>query len=114
MYMLTGSVLEGSERKLSNSKSSQVSRILLRNLAVRNNAVVWIFTARIPIFNSSRPLNKSFGISPSKRITTAITVTFIFHSLFFFLFLTRSKLFFSLSSFFDFLSVVCRTTKSTS
>ena len=43
---------------LSNSKSPQVSKILLNNLANPNNIVVWIAPIRSLISNSSIPLSK--------------------------------------------------------
>ena len=53
----------------SDSKCSQVSRTLLSILADLNNAVVWLVTIRLPIFNFSCSLSKPLGILPSASIT---------------------------------------------
>ena len=76
---------------LSGSKSSQVSWIRLRILAVLSNAV----STHPP--TSSRPFNNPLVIGPDAPITTGTIVTFMFHS--FFNSLARSKYlsFFSLS-----------------
>ena len=67
---------------LNDSKSSQVSRTLLRILADLNNALVWIVSARLPISNCSRPCTKPPGSVPIAPITTGITVTLMIHSFF--------------------------------
>ena len=83
---------------LSDSKSPQVSRIHLRNLAVLSNAVVWIIFTRRPISKSSRPFNNPLVIVPNAPITIGTIVTFMFHR--FFNSLVRSRYL----SFFPFLS----------
>ena len=88
--------------RLSDSKSSQVSRILT-NL---NNAVIWMVFTHVIIFKSSTPFTNRLVTVPSALITISITITFMFHS--FFSTLARSRylsLFLSLRS--------ARTTKST-
>ena len=51
--------------RLSDSKSPQVSRILLSVLAVLSNAVIWIVSIRPPTSKSSRPFNNPFVIVPT-------------------------------------------------
>ena len=82
---------------LSDSKSPQVCRILLRILAVLSNAVVWIVSTRPPTSKSSRPFNNPSVIVPNAPITIGTIVAFMFH--FFFNSLVRSiyLFFFSLS-----------------
>ena len=85
---------------LNDSKSPQVSRILLSILADLNYAVFWRFLILLPISTSCSPL----GTIPSEPITIGITVNLMFYS--FLCSLSRSKyldlfslsLFFSLSS----------------
>ena len=60
------------------SKSPQVFWTLLSILAYLNNAVVWLVSAHLLIYNSSCPLSKPLGIVPSPLITVGITVTCIF------------------------------------
>ena len=67
---------------LSDSKSPQVSRILLSILAVLNNAVVWIVSTRPPTSKSTRPFNNPLVIVPKAPITIGTIVTFMFHSFF--------------------------------
>ena len=67
-----------SHRSLSDSKSPQVSRILLNILTDLNNDVVWMISTRPLISKSSSPL----VTVPSAPITIGITVTFMFHSFF--------------------------------
>ena len=74
-----------SHRSLSD-KSSQVSRTLLSIVADLNNAVVWIGSTCPRISMSSIPFTNSFGIVPGAPTTIDITVTLMFHSLFFFIF----------------------------
>ena len=62
---------------MSDSKSPQVSRILLGILADRNNAVVWMVSIRSLISNSSSPLTKLLWIVPTAQITI---VTLMFHN----------------------------------
>ena len=77
-------------------KSSQMSKTLLSILTDLSNVVVWMVSARPPIFNSSSPLIKSLGIVPSEPTTMGIAVIFMFQN--FFSSLTRSK-YLSLFSF---------------
>ena len=83
----------------SDSKSPQVSRTRLRILAVLSNAVVWIVSTRPPTSKSSRPFNNPLVTVPNAPITIGTIVTFMFHSLFFFNSLSKSRYlsFFSLS-----------------
>ena len=68
--------------RLSDSKSPQVSGILLSILAVLNNAVVWVVSTRPPTSKSSRPFNNPLLTAPKAPITIGIIVTFMFHSVF--------------------------------
>ena len=68
--------------RLSDSKSPQVSRTLLSILAVFNNAVVWMVSTWPPTSKSSRPFNNPLFTVPKAPITIVIIVTFIFHSFF--------------------------------
>ena len=81
---------------LSNSKSLQISRTLLGNLADLNNTFWVVSTHPLISTSSSHSINTLLTISRAK-VTIGITVTFIFYS--FFNFLTRSRYlsFFSLS-----------------
>ena len=69
-------------RRLSGSKSPQVSKTLLSILAVFNNAVVWMASTRPPTSKSSRPFNNPLVTVPKAPITIGIIVTFMFHSFF--------------------------------
>ena len=69
-------------RKLSDSKSPQVSRTLLTILADLNNAVIWMIPASPTISNSSGSITNPLDIVPSTPITFGITVTLAFHNLF--------------------------------
>ena len=82
---------------LSDSKSPQVFRTLLRILAVLGNAVVWIVSTRPPISKSTRPFNNPFVIVPNAPITIGTIATFMFHSFFNSLARSRYLFFFSLS-----------------
>ena len=66
--------------RLSDSKSPQISRILLSILAVFNNAVVWMVSTWLPTSKSSRPFNNPLVTVPKTPITIGIIVTFMFHS----------------------------------
>ena len=81
------------------SKSHQVSRILLRILADHNNAVVWIFSTHPVICKSSSPYTNSLVTVPRALITIGIIVTFMFHI--FFNSLVRSKYLSFFSIFFS-------------
>ena len=68
---------------LSNSKSSQVSRIIFNILAVLNNVVVWmVSTPPLICKSSSLLINPSLTVTKAP-ITIGIIVSFMFHSLFF-------------------------------
>ena len=81
---------------LRDSKSPQVTRILLSILAGLNNAVVSMASTCPLTSKSSSLFTNPLGIVPSAPITTGITINFMFHS-FFFRSLTKSRYFFSLS-----------------
>ena len=63
----------------SDSKSSQVSMTPLSILSDLHNAVVWMVSALLSIFNPSRVFTKPLEIVPSAPITIGITVTVMFH-----------------------------------
>ena len=65
--------------RLSDSKSRQVSKILLSILTVFNNAVVWMVSTRLQTSESSRPFNNPLVTVPKAPITIGIIVTFMFH-----------------------------------
>ena len=67
---------------LSDSKSPQVSRILLSILADLKNAVVWMVSTCPLISKSSSPCANPLVTVLSVPITIGITVTFMFHSFF--------------------------------
>ena len=67
---------------LNDSKSPQVSRTLLRILAILNNAVVWMVSTRPSISKSSSPFNNPLITVPKAPIMIGIIVTFMFHSFF--------------------------------
>ena len=67
--------------RLSDSKSLQVSRILLSILAVFSNAV-WMVSTWLPTSKSSRSLNTPLVTMPKAPITIGIIVTFMFHRFF--------------------------------
>ena len=93
---------------LSDSKSLQVSRTRLRNLAVLSNAVIWIVSTR-PTSKSSRPFNNPLVIVPNAPITIGTIVTFMFRS--FFLFSSKVEVPILVFTFFQFYSVVSRDSK---
>ena len=68
--------------RLSDSKSPQVPRTLLSILAVFNNAVVWMVSTRPPTSKSSKPFNNPLVTVPKAPIIIGIIVTFMFHSFF--------------------------------
>ena len=81
---------------LSDSKSPQVSRTLLRILAVLNIVVVWLVSPRPPTSKSYNPFNNPLVTVPKAPIMMGIIVTFLVHI--FFDSLVRSRyLSFSLS-----------------
>ena len=67
---------------LSDCKSSQVSRTLLRILSIFNNYVVWMVSTRPPTSKSSRPFNNPLVNMPKAPITIGTIVTVIFYSFF--------------------------------
>ena len=67
---------------LSESKSPQVSRILLSILAVFKNAVIWMVSNHLPTSKSSRPFNNPSVTVPKAPITIGTIDTFMFHSSF--------------------------------
>ena len=74
---------QGESRYKSNQKSSpQVSRTLLRILAVLNRAVVWTVSTCPLTSKSSSPFNNPLVTVPNAPITIGIIVTFMFHNLF--------------------------------
>ena len=77
-----------SSGSLSDSKSLQVFRILLRILVDLNNAVVWMVSACFLISKSSSTFTKPLGIVPSVSTSPSWSVVFW---VFFFSFLVRPK-----------------------
>ena len=67
---------------LSDSKSPQVSRIVVSILAVFNNAVVWLISIRPPTSKFSRPFSNPLVTVPKAPITIGTIVTVMFHSFF--------------------------------
>ena len=96
---------------LSDSKSPQVSRILLGILAVLSNVVVWMVSARPPTSNSSSPFSNPLVTLPNAPITIGVIVTFMFHS--FFNSLARSRYLSFFSHSFSFILWSAGTAKST-
>ena len=94
---------------LSDSKSPQVSRTRLSNLAVLSNAVVWIVSTRPPTSKFSRPFNNPLVTVPNAPITIGTIVTFMFHS--FFQFSSKVEVLILLFTFFQIYSVVRRDSK---
>ena len=94
---------------LSDSKSPQVSRTLLRILAVLNNVVVWMVSTRPLTSKSSSPFSNPLVTVPNAPITIGIIVTCMLHS--FFNSLARSRYVFSHS--FSFILWSAGTAKST-
>ena len=97
--------------RLSDSKSPQLSRTLLSNLAVFNNAVVWMVSTRPPTSRSSRPFDNPLVTVPKAPITIGTIVTFMFHS--FFNSLARSRYLSFFSHSFSFILWSAGTAKST-
>ena len=67
---------------LSESKSPQVSRILLSIRAVLNDAVVWMVSTRPPTSKSASLFCNSLVTVPNAPITIGLIVTCLFHSFF--------------------------------
>ena len=59
-------------KNLSDSKCPEVSRTILSILADLNNAVVWMISARPPIFNSASPFTKPLWIVHTNTIGIAV------------------------------------------
>ena len=95
----------------SDSKSHQVSKTLLRILAVFSNVVVWIVSTHPPTCKSSRLFNNPLVIVPNAPITIGTIVTFMFHS--FFNSIARSRYLFFFWLFFRFILWSTGTVKST-
>ena len=68
---------------LSDSKSTQISKILLRIRADHNNSVVRMFLILLLLSNSFSLFNEHFRTIPSAPAITGITVTLTFNSCFF-------------------------------
>ena len=98
-------------RRLSDSKSPQVSRTLLSILAVFNNAVVWMVSTRPPTSKSSRSFNNPFVTVPKAPITIGVIVTLIFYR--FFNSLARSRYLSLFSHSFSFIRWSAGIAKST-
>ena len=97
--------------RLSDSKSPQVSMTLLSILSVFNNAVVCVVSTQPPSSKSSRPFNNPLVTVPKAPITIGIIVTFMFHSFFNSLAMSRYLSLFSHS--FSFIQWSAGTAKST-
>ena len=97
--------------RLSDSKSPQVSRTRLSILAVFNNAVVWMVSARPSTSKSSRPFNNPLVTVPKVPIIIGIIVTFMFRS--FFNCLARSRYLSLFSHSFSFILWSAGTAKTT-
>ena len=95
---------------LRDSKSPQVSRTLHSMLAVLNNAVVRMVSARPSTSKSSSLFSNPLLTLPKIPITIGITVTFMFHS--FFNFLARSMYLSFFSHCFSFILWSDETVKS--
>ena len=97
--------------RLSDSKSPQVSRILLSILAVFNNVVVWMISTRPSTSKSSRLFKNPLVTMPKAPTTNGIIVTFMFHS--FFNSLARPRYLSLFSHSFSFILWSAGTAKST-
>ena len=96
---------------LSDSKSPQVSRTLLRILAILNNAVVWMVSTRPPSSKSSSPFSNPLVTVLNAPIIIGIIVTCMFHS--FFISLARSRYLSFFSHSFSFILWTARSVKLT-
>ena len=88
-------------RCLSDSKSPQVSRILLSILTIRNNVVFWMVSPQSPTSKFSSRFNNPLLTVPKAPRTIGIIVNFMLHN--FFIFLARSRYFFFFSLSFSFI-----------
>ena len=94
--------------RLSDSKSPQVSRILLSILAIFNNAVVWMVSTRPPTSKSSRPFNNPLVTVPkhqSQLVSLSPSCSIVFQ------FSSKVTVLISPFTFFQFYSVACRDSK---
>ena len=96
---------------LCDSKSLQVSRTLLRILAVLNNTVVWMVSTRPPTSKSPSPFSNPLVTVPKEPITIGIIVTCMFQI--FFNSLARSRYLSFFSHSFGFIRWSAGTAKST-
>ena len=99
-------------RRLSDSKSPQVPRILLSILAVFNNAVIWMVSNHPPTSKYFWPINNPLVTVLKAPITIGTIVTFMFPS-FFFNSLARSRYLSFFSHSFSFILRSVGTAKST-
>ena len=97
--------------RLSDNKSTQVSRTFLSILAVFNNAVVWMVSTRPTTSKSSCPFNNPLVTVPKAPITMGIIATFMLQS--FFNSLARSRYLSLFSHSFSFILWSAGTAKST-
>ena len=95
-------------RSLSDSKSPNVSRTLLSNLAVLNKVVVWMVSTRPLTSKSSSPYINPLITVPKAPIRIGLIVTLMFHR---FLFPSKVMVLILLFPFFQFYSVVSRNNK---
>ena len=65
------------QRSLCDSKSPQVSRILLNIMAILNNVIVGVVSTRPLFFKFSGPFYNPIMTEPKAPITTGIIVTFV-------------------------------------
>ena len=86
--------------RLGDCESPQFSRPLLTILAVFNNPVLWMVSTRPPISNFYSSFNNPLVTVPKASLTIGQIVTFMFHSFFFFQFLSKVKLLILLFTFF--------------
>ena len=98
-------------KRLSDSKSPQVSRTLPSILTVFNYAVVWMVSTQPPTSKRSRPFNNPLVTVPKAPITIGIIVTFMFHIIFDSL--ASSRYLFLFSHSFSFILWSAGTVKST-
>ena len=93
---------------LSGSRSHQISRTLLSILAILNNAIILMVSARLPTSKSSNPFNNPLVTVPKALITIGIIVPFMFHC---FSSILQQDRYIFLFTFFQFYSVVTRNRK---
>ena len=98
-------------QQMGDSRYSYISRTLLSTLAFLNNSVIWIVSTRDLISNSFIPFTKTLVTVLSTTITIGISVTFMFHT--FFIYLDMSRYLSLFSIYFNFTRWCSRTAKST-